>query len=556
MIYNKGVDRIVTQEFLDNLGNGLLGSDASKNSVLHLVSKIGNVACVKYILEKYPLMHSRNSDTETPTYVAAREGRVDILRYMIKLLRKENEDIESVLTRSIDDYNALHVAIQNHHVEVVFLLTKEIPQLANPNKSKESPLYLAAERGYIGVIELILKNCKKIAFNGPNGKTALHAAATSDSAECVECLLRTNPNLLNVKDDHGWTPLHHAIYHNSWLATTKLLNVDYSIGYHELIQENDTNTSAIHLAASLGHCETMKVLIDLCPGCSDFIDNKGRNILHVAVEYKKNKAIEFIFRDELLTNLINQKDINGNTPVHLLIIASDFEKMEMLMDSRVNMYARNKINLTPLDMISSYDQRKRLTKALTMVTHRVHDKKAALSSKEKQPEAKEKQSDDHFVIVDNLVVVAALTATASFAAAFTVPGGLESSDGVKKGTPFLLKEPAFQAFIITNAIAFSFSCCSLLCSIELLLYRNRYDELLLDEQEYVDGKVVNMYLLTTLALVAMTIAFIAGLYVVLTPAPGLAISVCVMTLLFRMIYHLTTYEATWELAQPVKKITC
>ncbi|KAI3745124.1 hypothetical protein L1987_58226 [Smallanthus sonchifolius] len=190
-----------------------------------------------------------------------------------------------------------------------------------------------------------------------------------------------------------------------------------------------------------------------------------------------------------------------------------------------------------------------------MGTRCIHDKTNALPTKlnkswlnEKQSKEKEKQSDRHFVIVDSLVVVAALIATASFAAAFTMPGGLESSDGSKKGTPFLLREPAFRVFVVTNAIAFSYSCCALLRYIELLLYRNRYDELSLDEQEHVDRKVETMYLLTTLALVAMTFAFVAGVYVVLTPSPALAFSVGVMTLFLRGIYHIISWETAWALA--------
>ncbi|KAI3745117.1 hypothetical protein L1987_58219 [Smallanthus sonchifolius] len=187
-IYNKGVGRIVTPEFLDNLGNGLLGSNPSKNTVLHLVSKIGNVASVEYILAKDPSqINCLNSDMETPAYVAAREGREDILRFMINYLKKENKDIESIFTRSIDGQSALHIAIQKHHLEVVFLLIKKIPKLANRiNESKESPLYLAAEEGYFGVVELMLKKCGEISFEGSNGKTALHAAAISNSAGMFE----------------------------------------------------------------------------------------------------------------------------------------------------------------------------------------------------------------------------------------------------------------------------------------------------------------------------------------------------------------------------------
>ncbi|KAI3795446.1 hypothetical protein L1987_38101 [Smallanthus sonchifolius] len=169
-----------TPEFLEKLDNGLLVLNASNNNVLHLVSKIAHV---KNILENDPShIHCRNSDTETPAYVAAREGRVDILRFMIDFVKRMNEDVESIITRIKDNHNALHIAIQNHHIEVIFLLIEEIPQLANRmNEFKESPLYLAAERGYFGVVELILKKCKEISFEGRNGKSALHAAVISDS---------------------------------------------------------------------------------------------------------------------------------------------------------------------------------------------------------------------------------------------------------------------------------------------------------------------------------------------------------------------------------------
>ncbi|KAI3745119.1 hypothetical protein L1987_58221 [Smallanthus sonchifolius] len=124
-IYNNGVERIVTPEFLDNLGNGLLGSNASKNTVLHLVSKIGNVASVQYVLAKHPSqINCLNSDMETPAYIAAREGHVDILEFMINYLKKENQDIKSIFTRSIDGQSVFHIAVQKYHLEVVFLLIK------------------------------------------------------------------------------------------------------------------------------------------------------------------------------------------------------------------------------------------------------------------------------------------------------------------------------------------------------------------------------------------------------------------------------------------------
>lgn len=174
---------------------------------------------------------------------------------------------------------------------------------------------------------------------------------------CIKYLLDEKPDLLKDKDDRGWTPLRYAVHHNSSLATTKLLNAKHSIGY-ELMNQDDIITSPIHIAASRGHCETMKVLMNKCWGCSEFIDEKGRNILHIAVESMKTEVIEFIFQDTSLTSLINQSDSNGNTPVHLLV-ASNFEMMEMVIDSRVDINTHNNKNQTPLDMISSDEKKER-----------------------------------------------------------------------------------------------------------------------------------------------------------------------------------------------------
>ncbi|MBA0751158.1 hypothetical protein Gogos_002518, partial [Gossypium gossypioides] len=55
------------------------------------------------------------------------------------------------------------------------------------------------------------------------------------------------------------------------------------------------------------------------------------------------------------------------------------------------------------------------------------------------------------------LVVAAPIATFAFAAAITVPSGLQSDKRSKQGTPLFIHEAAFKAFIVTNALAFLYS---------------------------------------------------------------------------------------------------
>ena len=171
-------------------------------------------------------------------------------------------------------------------------------------------------------------------------------------------MLHPNLGQLHHPDQKGWTPLHYAIHHNNSHATQILLWGNESIGYQLMTEDGK---SPIHIAASLGHCETVNTFISTSPGFFQLTDNKGRNILHVAVEYKKSTVIEFILQDESLTSLINQRDNNGDTPIHLLM-ASDVELMEMAIDHRININVLNNQNRTPLDMASSDERRETLLK--------------------------------------------------------------------------------------------------------------------------------------------------------------------------------------------------
>ncbi|MBA0875725.1 hypothetical protein Goshw_004293, partial [Gossypium schwendimanii] len=65
-------------------------------------------------------------------------------------------------------------------------------------------------------------------------------------------------------------------------------------------------------------------------------------------------------------------------------------------------------------------------------------------------ESLRKQRESH-------LIVAALIATVAFSAAITVPGGLQSEKGSEQGTSLLIHEAAFKAFVVTNAMAFTFS---------------------------------------------------------------------------------------------------
>nr|XP_043613055.1 ankyrin repeat-containing protein ITN1-like [Erigeron canadensis] len=209
--------------------------------------------------------------------------------------------------------------------------------------------------------------------------------------------------------------------------------------------------------------------------------------------------------------------------------------MQKVINSRVNLHSLNNEKRTPLDMIASDEKKERLIKAIATGTNMSNkiispSPNINMNDFEEESESRKRKTKREFTFVDNLVFVVTLIATASFAAAFTVPGGFDGDNGSKKGTPYLLRKVAFQVFVITNAIAFSCSCSVLLAHIVLLVYRDIIDEADEAQQKYIEKRIVIMYFLTGVALLAMLIAFVTGFYVVLLPSLWLAIFVCVLSI--------------------------
>ncbi|CAN1156351.1 Ankyrin repeat-containing protein At5g02620 [Linum perenne] len=145
---------------------------------------------------------------------------------------------------------ALHEAVRNNNFSVVNLLTKEDPHFMYlPNKAVGTPLYIAAERGYNDISSHLLESCTSLLFQGPNGRTALHAATISGNAELTRKLLELNDCVSKDVDQQGWTPMHHVAHFGHLSVVKQLLESDSSAMY---IQDKDERKTQLHIAADHG----------------------------------------------------------------------------------------------------------------------------------------------------------------------------------------------------------------------------------------------------------------------------------------------------------------
>ncbi|KAE9455784.1 hypothetical protein C3L33_12314, partial [Rhododendron williamsianum] len=144
----------------------------------------------------------------------------------------------------------------------------------------------------------------------------------------------------------------------------------------------------------------------------------------------------------------------------------------------------------------------------------------------REEEAKEKENKEAFelsvTLFQTIVIVAALIATITFAAAFTIPGGYDGNPGRDQGMAILARESAFKTFVIINTIAMV---CSV-TSIFLCLFAMGYSLISPEEEalEYYTNRYCGAVCLIIVSMFFLMIAFIAATFAVLAHAIALAVS--------------------------------
>lgn len=185
-------------------------------------------------------------------------------------------------------------AVDSHNYEAVNIL---LEAGADPNPTAEegqfrsSPLTAASFGGLAEMVNLLLEFGAKIDAYNPEGQTALHAAATTQSSECTSILLAAGASP-QATSGSGHTPLMTAIIHNSYTVLKVFLHW-YS--------RYTTCTGRLQLMSVItehADAETMSIIESSLPlnlfldlGEDDFI--AGRSILRQRSDYDENLSSVF-----------------------------------------------------------------------------------------------------------------------------------------------------------------------------------------------------------------------------------------------------------------------
>ena len=170
----------------------------------------------------------------------------------------------------------------------------------------------------------------------------------------MELILQKLPHIIKRVDKFRWTALHYAAKFNHQDVVKLLLSAKRSMSY--VAARRDDSKTALHVAVIEGHLGVVQELLSDCPDCWEKCTNKQQNILHLAVKYEQRDVLEFVLYYPWASELINQKDKNGNTPLHLYAATQNLDGKSLVNHPCVDINSFDNWNSTPLDRLVPEDE--------------------------------------------------------------------------------------------------------------------------------------------------------------------------------------------------------
>ena len=327
------------------------------NSPLHIVSRNGDLQCVKLVIETSTVRvdpNLTNRRKQTALFLACDYGHQNIAEYLLTKVEC-NPNVQD-----IHGNTPLHIASRNGHLQCMKLIIEAGTVRVDPNltnKNNQTALHLASENGHRNITEYLLTHttCNPN-IQDIHGNTPLHIASHDGHMECVKLIvenLRVDPNLTN---NNKQTALYLACeYGHRNIAEYLLTKAECNPN----IQEVCGNTP-LHIFSRNGDLQCVKFIVQTSTVRVDpnLINIHEQTALHLACKNGHTDIAEY-----LLTRTTcdpNVQDIDGNTPLHIASYNGHLEYVKLLIKTStisIDPNSTNKNNQTALHLASENDHK-------------------------------------------------------------------------------------------------------------------------------------------------------------------------------------------------------
>ncbi|KAL6333854.1 hypothetical protein AAG906_031152 [Vitis piasezkii] len=475
----------------NDAGNTILHEAATSNSTTNAAREMLNKAP--------KLLSLSNFLGETPIFRAARYGKTRVFEFLATEVDKvcarmtEEHRIDAFFRRT-DGTTILHISILAEHFDLAGLIATRYPYLINlPDDDGMTALQLLScnpsafqsgcQQGFLKrlIFSLVSRKgdkteggdnqglhvCKPVSFISDLAKSCWRSpileavrkekARYESAAKLAELLIPndTSWKLTNPREDRGKPRTHRygprTSLNEKGMGRDGLQSLSSQESKKSSFTEREgggggeeedyttpiikTGETPLFFATMSGIREIVEQILDVHPQAIEHINNRGKNILHVAVKYRQIEIFNLVVNNEMLARR------SGYIAEKIQSPALQLQK-ELLLFERVK-------EVSKTYFIKHLNENKQTPEELFAKTY----------------------SDLHNSATDwlkrtseNCTIVAVLIATVAFAAAYTIPGGPNQSTGL----PLLLSQPFFVIFTLTDVISLTFALTSVVTFLSIL----------------------------------------------------------------------------------------
>lgn len=267
---------------------------------------LGRLDYVKQHLDAHPDQVDCLSAGKTCLQVAAHQGHVNIIKYLLSVRANVN-----IVDKEGD--STLHYAAFGNQPEIMRILLLHGAHINVVNSSLCSALHISAHKRPPHCIKVLLEFGANVNIQDSYGDTALHDAIGKENTEVVELLCNAVNLDLTVRNNRGFNALHHASLKGNITATRKILQLAPQLVD---IKKND-GFAPLHLASLNGHSGVVDVLVREGKADINIRNNRRQTPFLLAVAQGHTSAIEKLV--DLGCDLM-VKDEDGDNAMHLCVI--------------------------------------------------------------------------------------------------------------------------------------------------------------------------------------------------------------------------------------------
>ncbi|XP_053743091.1 inversin isoform X2 [Synchiropus splendidus] len=300
-------------------------SSASLGSQVHAAAVNGDRSALQKLITAEPALRDREDQFgRTPLMYCVLADRLDCADVLLKAGASVNKTDHSRRT-------ALHLAAQKGNIRFLKLLLSRRANWLQKDIEEITPLHLATRHTSSKALALLLKYIGpgEVDTQDKNKQTALHWSAFYNRPEHVRLLIKHDSNI-GIPDSEGKIPLHWAAHSQEPSATQTVRCILEAAPTESLLNWQDyEGRTPLHFAVADGNEAVVEVLTSY-EGCNvTAYDNLFRTPLHWAALLGHAKIVHLLL--ERNTSGTIPSDSQGATPLHYGAQSNNAETVGMFL---------------------------------------------------------------------------------------------------------------------------------------------------------------------------------------------------------------------------------